>query len=379
MRAWKRSRRAATDHGVRLLYAPRAASFRAQRAGPYRPPRGSPIAASASRTHQLSLRATGGSVVTADHARAFATDVAIGLSDTPRWLPCRYLYDARGSALFERITEQPEYYLTRTEAGILHRSAGQIADTTGPVTLVELGAGSAIKTNVLLAAYAARYDDSQYVPVDVSEAALREAKRRIEDRHPDVHVHDILGTYEDAFPLFREHSPAMGMFLGSTIGNFSHAESLGFWSRVADHLAPGDFFLLGVDLVKDARILDAAYNDAAGVTAEFTVNLFARMNRELGTEVDLDAVEHVARYNAAWRRIEIFARLRVAQRIRLDLLDLEFELQAGERVMTEISRKFVLDDLRTYVGCFGFEVSEAYTDDQQWFAVLLLRKGEGRD
>ncbi len=302
--------------------------------------------------------------------------MAIGLSDTPRWLPCRYLYDAAGSSLFDRITRQPEYYLTRTETAILERAASAIARVTGPVALIELGAGNAVKTNLVVGAYAARFGESRYVPVDVSEAALREAKQRIEGAHPTAHVHDILGTYEDAFPLFRAHTPCMGMFLGSTIGNFSHAESLAFWTQVAGHLAPGDFFLLGVDLVKDRAVLEAAYNDAAGVTARFTTNLFTRMNRELGSGVDVTAVEHVARYNATWQRIEIFARFRRPQTVRVAPLDLAFTLNAGDLVMTEISRKFVLADLRTYVGCLGFDVRQVHTDDRTWFALLLLQRRE---
>lgn len=244
------------------------------------------------------------------------------------------------------------------------------------MTLVELGAGSAIKTNHLLAAYAARHGGSKYVPVDVSDAALQEAKRRIEKRHPSVHVRDILGTYEDAFPLLRHHSPCMALFLGSSIGNFSHAESLAFWSRMANHLAPGDYFLLGVDLVKDVERLDAAYNDAAGVTAQFTRNLFARMNRELGSGIDLSAVEHVARYNTRWQRIEIFARFRAPQTIRVEPLRLDFAVAADDRIMTEISRKFLLDDLRIYARCLGFDVQHAFTDERRWFALVLFQKGD---
>jgi L-histidine N-alpha-methyltransferase len=167
----------------------------------------------------------------------------------------------------------------------------------------------------------------------------------------------------------------MALFLGSTIGNFNQTESAAFWHKVSSRLTPGDYFLLGVDLVKDVEVLEVAYNDAAGVTARFTKNLFARMNRELGAGVDLDRIEHVARYNADWKRIEIFTRFLAPQTIHNRPLGRRHRLRADEMVMIEISRKFVLDDLRQFVRYFGFDVRGVFTDDQKWFAVLLLQKG----
>jgi L-histidine N-alpha-methyltransferase len=304
----------------------------------------------------------------------FARDVALGLSDTPRWLPSEYLYDAEGSGLFEEITRLPEYYPTRTEAAILHTAADGIAKSTGPVTVIELGSGSSRKTSLLIDAYTATHGSARYVPVDVSAAAVRGAERRFAERHPDVEFAGIVGKYEEAFPLFREHAPSMVVFLGSTIGNFNHGESLRFWRQLSRSLDTGDFFLLGVDLVKDLTVLEAAYNDDAGVTAAFTRNLFARMNRELEAGVDLDAVEHVARYNPEWQRIEIFAQFTKAMEINVGPLGIRIPVEAGDRVMTEISRKFVLDRLEPYAGLFGFDVVERYTDDQEWFALLLLRR-----
>ncbi len=305
---------------------------------------------------------------------AFARDVALGLTDTPRWLPCQYLYDAEGSRLFEEITRQPEYYPTRTEAGILDAAAGTIAAQTGPVSLIELGSGSSRKTSVLLDAYTEVHGSVTYVPVDVSESAIRGAEQRLAEQHPEVEFAGIVGRYEEAFPLFREHTPSMVMFLGSTIGNFNHGESQRFWRQVARALEPGDHFLLGVDLVKDRDVLEAAYNDAAGVTARFTNNLFVRMNRELNAGLDVAAIEHMARYNDEWQRIEIFARFATAQVVRIEPLGLRIPVDAGETVMTEISRKFVLDHLEPYVQLFGFDVVERYTDEQHWFGVLLLQR-----
>jgi L-histidine N-alpha-methyltransferase len=306
----------------------------------------------------------------------FAEAVTLGLSDTPRWLPSRFLYDARGSELFERICQLPEYYLTRTETAILRRVAPEVRALTGPVTLVELGAGSSLKIDHLLAAYAGNGHGVRYVPVDVSASVLRVAAERISETFPSVNVAEVHGEYDRAFPLLAAYAPTMLLFLGSTVGNLNHAESVPFWRRVAAALPAGNWVLLGVDLVKDPVLLEAAYNDALGVTAEFTRNLFARMNRELGSAIELDAIEHVARWNAEWRRIEIAARFRSRQVIDVLPLGRRFVIGAGERIMTEISRKFVLADLRSYLQCFGLETVHVATDERGWFAVLLLRKGD---
>lgn len=309
--------------------------------------------------------------------RAFANAVALGLSDTPRWLPARFLYDAKGSELFEQICDLPEYYLTRTEAAILSRSAATIREITGPVTMIELGSGSAVKTDHLLAAYAEAGRPVRYVPVDVSASILRVAADRIEETFPSVNVAGVHGEYEQAFPLLAEFAPTMLLFLGSTIGNMDHSESVAFWRRVCAAMPLGSFVLLGVDLMKDVDLLEAAYNDAAGVTARFTKNLFVRMNRELGAALDIDRIEHVARWNAEWRRIEIGARFETAQDLHVAPLGRTFRIEAGERIMTEISRKFTIDELEAYLACFGLELIRTLTDDRRWFALMLFRKGDG--
>jgi L-histidine N-alpha-methyltransferase len=304
----------------------------------------------------------------------FAHAAAIGLTDTPRWLPCQYLYDARGSELFEEISAQPEYYPTRSEAEIIEHHAADIREATGAVTLIELGSGSSVKTSLLLSAYEASGSRVRYVPVDVSETALEGARERIESEHEGVDVQGIAGRYEEAFPLFRRHSPAMVVFLGSTIGNFNNGESLAFWRRVSRDLAAGDYFLLGVDLVKEPAVLDAAYNDAAGVTAQFTLNLFERMNRELDSGLDVSQLEHVAKYNPDWQRVEIFIRFNTAQTVRIGPLSQRVPIAAGEKVMIEISRKFVLEDLTAYLRTFGLATRAVYTDTKDWFGLLLLQK-----
>jgi L-histidine Nalpha-methyltransferase len=300
--------------------------------------------------------------------------VARSLTDSPPWLNCRFLYDETGSRLFEEITAQPEYYLTRTENAILKKHAGDIRDLTGPMTLIELGSGYSVKTAHLLRAYGKDGAQVRYVPVDVSLTALKEARKSILLNHPGVQVQGIRGTYQSAFPLFEQFSPAMVMFLGSTIGNFNVSEADHFWNQVGQSLAPGDFFLLGVDLVKDKTLLEAAYNDAAGVTEAFTKNLFARINRELGAGVDLNAIEHVASYNPDWQRIETFIRFRTEQQVYLKPIDQTISIAAGTMVMTEISRKFTLDQIQENMGHYGLAVRRAFTDGRNWFAVLLLER-----
>jgi L-histidine N-alpha-methyltransferase len=304
----------------------------------------------------------------------FAEAVALGLSDTPRWIPSRFLYDARGSQLFEAICDLPEYYLTRAEAGILEREARRFRDLTGPVALVELGSGSSVKTDHLLRAYAEGGEPVRYVPVDVSASILRMAAERIEETFPSVNVEGVHGEYEHALPLLDGYAPVMLLFLGSTIGNLNHAESLAFWRRVAHAMPAGSWVLLGADLVKEREVLEAAYNDAAGVTAAFTRNLFARMNAELGAGLDLGGIAHEAVWNPAWQRIEIGARFRRAQTLQVAPLGRRFPIAAGDLVLTEISRKFVLGNLRAYLDCFGFETVHAATDEAGWFGVLLLRR-----
>ncbi|MGD2062925.1 MAG: L-histidine N(alpha)-methyltransferase [Nitrospirota bacterium] len=304
----------------------------------------------------------------------FAHAVAAGLAAPWRSVPCRYLYDARGSALFEAICAQPEYYLTRTEASILRRHVATIAATTGPVRLVELGSGTSVKTQHLLRGYLEHGVAPRYVSVDVSVAALAMAEARLAETFPQVEMTGIEATYEQAFPMLRELSPVMVVFLGSTIGNFDDPAAAAFWQQTADHLRPGDYFLLGVDLVKEAALLEAAYNDAAGVTAAFTRNLFARMNRELGAGIDLAAVEHVAGYNAAASQIEIAARFLRRQTIDIAPLGERYEIVAGEEIRTEVSRKFRVAELRRLLASFGLETLNVFTDERRWFALLLLQR-----
>jgi len=308
-----------------------------------------------------------------DLARAaFARSVVRGLDDTPRWLSCRYLYDADGSALFERITELPEYYLTRVETGLLAAHAREIAALAGPSTLVELGAGSAKKTRLLLEAWGV-HGRTRYVPVDICGDMLEVAAERLARDLLHVTIDPLCATYEQTFPRLAAQSPLTLCFLGSSLGNLNPGEQDELFATLAHALRPDDHVLLGLDLVKDPAVLDAAYNDAAGVTARFTKNLFVRMNRDLGTALDLDAIEHVAWFDRARDRVEIYARFTRPTTIALAEQGRVFHLAAGELVMTEISTKFRVPVVAALAARHGLDVVRTFGGDAHGFALMLFR------
>jgi len=305
---------------------------------------------------------------------AFRQSIVRGLSDTPRWLSCRYLYDERGSALFERITEQPEYYPTRIEDALLARHAGRLRDLAGDTTLVELGSGSSVKTRRLLDAWGARRRDARYVAVDISKAMLAESCGRLRRECPALRIRGLAGTYEQALPHLRDYSPLVLLFLGSSLGNFNREETADFLERIRTNLRPGDHLLLGLDLVKDTPRLEAAYDDAAGVTAEFTRNLFRRMNADLGTDVDVASVEHVSYYNQQRERIDIFARFTKETIIALPEVGRTFRIAPGEMILTEVSRKFRVDTMSATAARHGFDTVATIADEDTPFALMLLRR-----
>jgi len=314
----------------------------------------------------------------ADPVQEFAQAVCDGLTSSPRRLHCRFLYDAEGSRIYERITELPEYYPARTETAILNGAADRIRALTGPANLLEFGSGYSTKTEHLLRAYTRGERRLTYIPVDVSESALRAAAGQITRAHPGVNVVGVNATYNEAFSLLEEASPVVGIFLGGTVGNLDRQEATAFWSGVTGHMALGDHFLLGVDLHKDTAVLQPAYDDAAGVSASFTRNLFSRINRELGAQIDVAAIEHDAAYNEDQRQIEIHARFTRDQEIRISPLKRTFRIAAGERILTEVSRKFRLQDLLPFLAEAGLQHRQVFTDPRGWFALILLRR-EDRD
>jgi iron(II)-dependent oxidoreductase len=322
--------------------------------------------------------ATGGFIVHVDPLResplGFALSVASGLDDPQRRLDASYLYDPVGSALFERITEQPEYYLTRAEGQLLAAGAAEIRQAAGPGTLVELGSGAAAKTRFLLDAWCAA-GPAAYVPIDVDQRGLESACRALRCRYPALHIEGVAASYDRALPLLHGHGALTVAFLGSSLGNLGWREYPGFLRMLARALAPGDHLLIGLDLVKEPRAIEAAYNDAAGVTAAFTRNLFARMNRELGAGIPADAITHVAHYDADRERIEIFAEARRELTIHVAPLGRTFRIAAGERILTEVSHKFRPDAaIATVEGC-GFRLAWRAEGDGA-FGLFLFERVE---
>jgi L-histidine N-alpha-methyltransferase len=310
-----------------------------------------------------------------DQTKNFAESVCEGLTKEPRQLECRFLYDAKGSEIYEKICRQPEYYLTRTEAKILKKYAEKISQVTGPCHLIELGSGSSVKTDYLLTAYQKNYSNVCYTPIDISATALKMAGKDIIKKRPNVQVVGIHGTYSDSFQLINcTASPSLVIFLGSTIGNFNEEEEISFWQNISQNMQAGDYLLLGIDLVKDIKILESAYNDVAGVTANFTKNYFARMNRELGSNLDLDHIKHIAFFNPQKSRMEIYVKFTQEQKINIASLKKTFPIAKGEMIQIEISRKFNLPVVKDNLKSFGFESVTTYTDDKYWFGLVLFRK-----
>ncbi|QKV96849.1 L-histidine N(alpha)-methyltransferase [Streptomyces sp. NA02950] len=300
---------------------------------------------------------------------ALRADVADGLTRTPKQLPPKWFYDARGSELFEEITRLPEYYPTRAEREILRARAAEIADATGARTLVELGSGSSEKTRHLIRALP---ELRTYVPVDVSESALEPAGRALLTEHPELTVHAMVADFMTGLTLPEESpGPRLLAFLGGTIGNLLPSERAEFFTAVSALLAPGDALLLGTDLVKDEATLVAAYDDAQGVTAAFNKNVLAVLNRELGADFNPADFDHVAAWNAEEEWIEMRLRARKELTAKIPAMDLAIHFTAGEEVRTEVSAKFREGKVRTELAASGLEPRRWWTDAEGRFALSL--------
>jgi L-histidine Nalpha-methyltransferase len=302
-------------------------------------------------------------------------DVQRGLSSTPKTLPAKYFYDDRGSELFEKICDLPEYYPTRTEAAILSRHGGAIAALTGGGDLVELGSGSSTKTRLLLDAYTTFGKPFSYLPIDVSKGILTASVAALADRYPQIQFEGVAATYEQGLDWLADHhrQPKTIAFLGSSLGNLNPGEQDDFFGHVRRAMAIGDYFLLGVDLHKSAAILEPAYDDAQGITAAFNKNMLAHLNWRFGGDFELDAFVHRAIYSEKRRRIEMYLDSPQAQSISLATLGLRVTLAAGESIRTEISCKFDWDGMVQRFEDWGLQMVERWTDENQWFGMFLAR------
>ncbi|VFA99641.1 L-histidine N(alpha)-methyltransferase [Nocardia cyriacigeorgica] len=310
-----------------------------------------------------------------DLTAALRADARRGLTADPKWLPPKWFYDARGSELFEQITELPEYYPTRTERALLERVVGEIARTAQAQVLVELGAGSAAKTRLLLSALTAEGPLKTYVPQDVSATALRATAAEVAREFPGLAVHGVVSDFTDTLHNLPRGGRRMIAFLGGTIGNLVPAERAEFLTDVHDVLEPGEHLLLGAGLVIEPAILVPAYDDAAGVTAEFNRNVLHVLNARLAADFVPDDFRHVAVWDAENEWIEM--RLEATADMRVDVADLGLVLDfaRGEQLRTEISAKFRLEGLDTELSAAGFTLDKAWTDPDSRFTLVLATRG----
>lgn len=300
----------------------------------------------------------------------FAEAVIAGLSRQKKSIPCRYLYDARGSELFEDITQLDEYYPTRTEIGLLAKYGPEIADRADDgCAVVEFGSGSSRKTHILL-----EHMDkaSAYVPIDIDDSALKEAAARLRVEFPDLPLHPVHADFSQgiALPEEIENAPKLGFFPGSTIGNFEIDAAVDFLSGAGDLLGAGSSLLVGADLKKDPDILVPAYDDASGVTADFTLNLIHRINRELGARLDVARFAHEAVYNDDIGRIEIYLVSLADQAF--EILGHNFSLSQGERIHVENSHKYTVPQFHELAGKAGWLPEEVWTDANDYFSLHYL-------
>jgi L-histidine Nalpha-methyltransferase len=306
--------------------------------------------------------------------RSLADDVLDGLTRTFKELPPKHFYDARGAELFDRICDLPEYYPTRAERAILGDAAEEIATLTNAAELVELGSGTAAKTRVLLDALTAAGTLVRYVPVDVTEKMVRDCAAQLTIEYPGLQVHGVIGDFERHLSRIPPAAgPRIVAFLGGTIGNFPPESRRNVLREIADMLGPTDHLLMGTDLVKDPEVLEAAYDDAQGVTAEFNRNVLRVVNRELDAGFDPDDFDHVALFDPEQEWIEMRLRARREHTTLVRALDLPVHFDAGEEMRTEISAKFTPERLKGDLAAAGLDLVRWLTDPDELFALTLSR------
>jgi L-histidine Nalpha-methyltransferase len=305
---------------------------------------------------------------------ALCRDVRDGLQSSPKSLPPKWFYDSVGSDLFDQITRLPEYYPTRAEAEILRAHAAEVASVTGADTLIELGSGTSEKTRILLDALQHSGALRRFVPFDVDASILSAAATAIQREYPDIEIAAVCGDFEEHLPEIPGGGRRLFVFLGSTIGNLNRGPRAEFLAALAAVLRPGDSLLLGTDLVKDVGRLVRAYDDAAGVTAQFNRNVLAVINRELDADFDVDAFRHVASWNGEEERMEMWLRAERAQRVRIGALDLTVEFAAGEQLLTEVSCKFRTEAVAAELAQAGLRRTRWWTDDAGDFGLSLSVK-----
>jgi L-histidine Nalpha-methyltransferase len=312
-----------------------------------------------------------------DGGRDEALSILRTLLDQPRWLAPYHLYDDAGAQLFDRICDLPEYYLTRTESAILNDSAGEIIGSARPECIVELGAGTSRKTLLLLQEQVKRRNGGAFAPIDVSLASLKIARDNVKRNFPQLQFHGLHGKYEDGIAAIEQSLRTLFIFLGSTVGNFDPWQFAAFFRHLSESMGPEDYFLLGVDRVKDPTVLEKAYDDSQGLTAEFILNVFQNVNRILDGNFDRKKMRYHSWYNSEWQQIEMSAVSTEKQEIRFPSYGTSFSWEKEERILVEISRKFHPDRLQEQLRCFHLDPVAHFTDPQKWFSLLLFKKAGG--
>ncbi len=302
------------------------------------------------------------------------SDLAAGLTARPKYIPCKYFYDAQGSRLFEAICRLPEYYPTRTEMGLLKEVAPGLAGTLNHKDLVELGSGADRKIGILLEAVTPETRSTlRYIPVDISDSAVRNSSLNLKARFPELTVRGMVADFTSQLEALPTNRPTMFLFLGSTIGNFGEAEAVLFLRNIRAVMKPEDTLLVGFDMIKPIPIIEAAYNDTRGVTAEFNRNILKVVNRELKTLFDPSCFDHLAFFNENHSRIEMHLKANRDVTARVDALKTTLELKEGETFHTENSRKFTRESIEQMAGLAGLTIQDWHQDSNGWFSLVSMR------
>lgn len=305
-----------------------------------------------------------------------APSILKSLLDQPRWIAPHHLYDDVGARLFDRICDLPEYYLTRTESAILKERAAEIVRLADAECIVELGAGTSQKTLLLLQEQMKQKNGGIFAPIDVSLASLRIARDAVQKYFPRLVFHGLHGKYEDGIGGIEKPLPTLFVFLGSTVGNFDPYRFDAFFQHLSDSMGAKDFFLLGADRVKDPALVERAYDDSEGLTAEFILNVFQNVNRIAGSDFDREKIRYRSRYDAERQQVEMHGVATETHEIRFVSREVSFVWRENEKILVEISRKFDPERLQAQLRCFGLDPVAHFTDERNWFSLLLFRKAE---
>ena len=308
--------------------------------------------------------------------KTFAEEISSSLNGDSKFITPKFFYDKNGSDLFEKICTLPEYYPTRTEIGILKRLHNELSSyLDGSFRLVELGSGASVKTRLILDIFTTLQDTTEYFPIDISEILTESSEQLLKD-YNDLHITGIIDTYEGGLEFLKNYDDKKNLiiFLGSSFGNFSPTTGKTFLQKINSTMKSGDLFLIGLDLVKDAAILESAYNDSQGVTAQFNLNVLSRINDELDADFNLNNFSHYSIYNKKDQRIEMYLKSLVNQSVIISKSNLTLNLEKNELIHTEHSHKYSLEQIRTLLESTGFKINHIWLDDDKYFSLTLVSK-----